>query len=208
MDSAPPDHPSAPGAAWTPRSVEVLTEQRARAIERFTQARVMAEQAATAADRSREARNELSRRLQVLRRQHDALAARTSEQRVRTSQVLGSAAPRRAVIAHRDGRFVHAVIGALGDAGVEVVARLDNGADVVGLAVAEQPDLVLVDDALEMLPAREVVRALREYCPQTLVVAQVDGAGSALREAGAAMVLAREVPPAHAASALLRLVSA
>ncbi|MBW3611859.1 MAG: hypothetical protein KY438_10085, partial [Actinobacteria bacterium] len=68
-------------------------------------------------------------------------------------------------------------------AGVRVVARLDNGADALGVVVAEQPDLVLVEESLAMLPGQEVVREIRQFSPHTLVVAQVaygDRAGQML----------------------------
>jgi DNA-binding NarL/FixJ family response regulator len=83
--------------------------------------------------------------------------------------------------------------------GVDIVGHTDNGAEAVGMAVAEQPDLVLVEDTLAMVPGEQVVRELRKYCPDAVLAAQVaysDRVG-ALLEAGAAMVFTRQIPPAE-----------
>ena len=189
---------------------DLAADQQLAAIERFTAARRMAEDAAAAAARSREMRMDTARALEVVRRQHEAVIARSHEQLRRTGDLLRGHAQRRAVLAHRNEWFLGKVSGVLAQRGITVVAAVDNGADVVGLAVAEQPDLVLVEDTLAMVPGEQVVRDVREYCPAAVIGAQVaygDRIG-ALLEAGASTVFTRRTPPVDVAEELLGLVLA
>ncbi len=91
---------------------------------------------------------------------------------------------------------------------VEVLATVTNGADAVGISVAEQPALVVVDELLAMRSGPDVTAALRELCPDTVVVGYVSGpaAIAELLEAGATSVLTRRVPPAEAAQTFTALV--
>ena len=192
-------------SAWRPRTELDLAAQQLRAIARFNDARRMAEAAGAAAARSREMRMDVTRSLEVLRREHDAVVRRAHEQLRVTGALLRGTPERRVVIAHRNEWFVGKVADALQDSGVLVVAHVDNGADAVGIAVAEQPDLVLVEDTLAMVPGEQVVRDVRGYCPATLVAAQVahgDRVGPFL-DAGASTV-----PPVEAARSLLQLLAA
>lgn len=93
---------------------------------------------------------------------------------------------------------------------MHVVAGTDNGADAVGLTVAEQPDLVLVEDTLSMLTGVEVIREVRRFSAETVVVAQAahgDRVGQLL-DAGASAVFTRRTPPADVALSLLWLICA
>jgi hypothetical protein len=195
---------------WRPRSELDLAAQQLRAIARFNDARSMAEDAAAAVARSREMRMDVSRSLEVLRREHDAVVRRSHEQLRVAGALLSAAADRRVVIAHRNEWFVGKVVRALQDHGLVVVAQVDNGADAVGIAVAEQPDLLVVEDTLAMVPGEQVVRDVRSYCPETLVAAQVaygDRVGPLLH-AGAAAVFTRQVPPLDAVRSMLELLRA
>lgn len=187
-----------------------LASRQLDAITRFTLSQRIAQEAAATAARSRELRMDSERALEVMRREHDAVISRAHEQLRRSGEVLRRTGRRRIVLAHRSEWFVDKVSDVLQAAGWDVVARLDNGADAVGLAVAEQPELVLVEDTLAMLPGEQVVREVRQFCPHTLVAAQVpysDRVG-ALLEAGAVEVFTRQVPPADVASRLLELATA
>ena len=194
--------------AWRPRSELDLAAQQLKAVERFHRARRMREEAAAAAARSRELRMDSARSLEVLRRQHDAVVARADAQLRASGGLLRSTVERRIVVAHRDDWLARRLEQTLEDHGVRVVARTDNGADAVGLVVAEQPDLVLVEDTLAMLPGVEVVREVRQFSPDTLVAAQAAHGGRVgqLLDAGAATVFTRQVPPHEVARSLLRLV--
>lgn len=194
---------------WQPSTEVDLTARQLDAVAAFHRARHAAEAAAGAASRSREMRMDASRRLEVLLREHEALVARSHQQLLASAGLLRTTARRRAVLAHRNAWFASKVSQALQDHGISIVATLDNGADVVGLAIAEQPDLVLVEDTLAMVPGEQVVRSVREFCPGTLVAAQVaygDRVG-ALLEAGATPVFTRQVPPADVAVRLRELVN-
>jgi DNA-binding NarL/FixJ family response regulator len=155
-------------------------------------------------------RMDVSRSLEVLRREHDAVVRRSHDQLRVAGALLSAAADRRVVIAHRNAWFVGKVVRALQDHGLVVVAQVDNGADAVGIAVAEQPDLLVVEDTLAMVPGEQVVRDVRSYCPETLVAAQVaygDRVGPFLH-AGAAAVFTRRVPPLDAVRSMLELLRA
>ena len=197
-------------SAWRPRTELDLAAQQLRAIARFNDARRMAEAAGAAAARSREMRMDVTRSLEVLRREHDAVVRRAHEQLRVTGALLRGTPERRVVIAHRNEWFVGKVADALQDSGVLVVAHVDNGADAVGIAVAEQPDLVLVEDTLAMVPGEQVVRDVRGYCPATLVAAQVAHGDrvAPFLDAGASTVFTRSVPPFDAARSLLQLFAA
>ena len=187
-----------------------LAAQQLQAITRFNDARRMAEGAAAAVARSREMRMDVTRSLEVLRREHDAVVRRSHEQLRLTGALLRGTPERRVVIAHRNEWFVGKVAHALRDHGLSVIAQVDNGADAVGIAVAEQPDLLMVEDTLAMVPGEQVVREVRCYCPETLVAAQVaygDRVGPLLH-AGAATVFTRQVPPLDAVRSMLELLVA
>ena len=203
--------PQGPGSStWRPRSELDLAAQQLQAIARFNDARRTAEAAAGAVARSREMRMDVARSLEVLRREHDAVVGRAHEQLRVTGSMLRGTPARRVVIAHRNDWYAGKITGALQDRGLLVVARVDNGADAVGIAVVEQPDLLVVEDTLAMVPGEQVVRDVRSYCPQTLIAAQVaygDRVG-ALLQAGALAVFTRQVSPAQAVSSMLDLLPA
>lgn len=180
-----------------------------RAIDVFNRSLHLAEQVAAASARTRETRMDSTRRMEVLRRQHQAVVDRAHEQLLASGDLLGGRGAGRVVLAHRQEWFVDRVSAALTDRGLDVVARLDNGADAIGLTLCEQPDLVLVEDALAMVPGVEVVRELRVLCPETRIVAQCGSADrvGALLEAGAAAVYTRQVPPVEVASGMAALVA-
>lgn len=205
-----PPAPVVTGPEWRPRSELDLAAQQLHAVERFNRARRSREEAVSAAARSREMRMDAARSLEVLRRQHDAVVSRAHDQLVASGHLLHTVARRRAVLAHRNDWFLRTVSSALEASGVHVVACTDNGADAVGIIVAEQPDLVLAEDTLSMLPGAAVVREVRHYAPTTVVTAQVahgDRVGELL-DAGAHSVFTRRVPPADVGLSLLRLVGA
>jgi CheY-like chemotaxis protein len=209
-------HPPAPDAVvpvapdWQPRSEIDLAAQQLLAVERFNRVCHVREQAAAAAARSRELRMDAARSIEVLHRQHDALVARADAQLRASGQLLPTTARRRVVLAHRNDWLLQKLTRTFEDRGVHVAARTDNGADAVGLIVAEQPDLVLVEDTLAMLTGCEVVREVRRFSPHTVVVAQAAHGGRVgqLLDAGATTVFTRQVPPHDVARSMLQLIRA
>jgi DNA-binding NarL/FixJ family response regulator len=145
----------------------------------------------------------------VLRAQHRAIVQRTEMHLDASVHLLARRVHSRAVIVHRSEWFTRKLGDELAAAGVEVVGALENGAEGVGVVVAEQPDLLVVEDTLPMVAGEEVVRESRRFAPSTLVVAQVayDDRVAPLLEAGAAAAYTRRVPPAQFARDVLALLA-
>ena len=156
---------------------------------------------------SREMRLDLDRRMDVVRRQHEAMVARINEQLAVGLRLARSASGPRAVLVHRNEWYRDKVLEGLRAGGVDVVAVLDNGADAVGVTVAEQPDLLFVEDKLPMIGGPEVISQVSLFAPNTLTAAQVahEGAVAEALDAGAVAAFARRVPPAEVARELCRL---
>ncbi len=200
--------PDAP--AWTPLSAADLARRQVEAIDRWHRARKASEQTADLLARTREARLDRDRLLGITRREHEAIVLRTAEQLRDSARVLRREAGRRVVVVHRNDWFKDKVCGVFADHGIDVVARLDNGADAVGACVAEQPDLLLVEDSLPMLSGAQVVRRASVLSPHTISAAHVghDAAVATLLDAGARSAWTRRVPPADVALELCRLLDA
>jgi CheY-like chemotaxis protein len=190
-----------------PSLVEVTARQIA-AVDAFHRARRVAEQAAAAAASSREMRMDLARRVEVMRREHHAIMERAEHALRDSGRLLARRAPT-AFVAHRQEWFTGKVTGLLQAHGVDVLGRTDVGADMVGWALAEQPDLVLVDDTLAMLPGVDVVRQIRRYCDTTVIGATVGYSDriQAMLDAGASTVHVRAVPPAKVVDDLMALLA-
>lgn len=202
-------HTAAPSHRSPFNELELAVEQVA-AIDRFNRARRAHELALAATARTREMRLDSARSLDVLRRQHAALVERAHSQLRASGQQLGRGGACRVVLAHRNAWFLDRVQTVLQDSDAEVVALTDNGADAIGIVVAEQPDLVLLEDALLMVPGEEVVRQTRLHAPRALVAVQTAHGGGVARllDAGAAAVYTRQVPPRDVALSLLELAHA
>jgi DNA-binding NarL/FixJ family response regulator len=151
---------------------------------------------------------DLARRLDVIRAEHRAIVARTDAQLRSSVELLQRTTPQRAIVVHRNTWFMDKVAADLGLRHIEVVARLTNGAEAVGAVVAEQPDLLLVEDSLPMMSGEDVVREVRTFAPSTRIGAQVayDDRIAAMLEAGAHSAYTRRVPPADVAAALAGLL--
>ncbi|MDP9376967.1 MAG: hypothetical protein M3P40_05255 [Actinomycetota bacterium] len=142
-----------------------LAEAQLRGIERFNRSRHMREVAAGAVTGSREAHMDAARELAILRREHDALVARAQRQLEDSGSHCLGTPQRTVVIAHRNEWFVGKVADAVRNGGHTVLPHIANGADAVGFVTAEQPDLVLVEDRLEMMSGVEAVPS-SETCAQ------------------------------------------
>lgn len=159
--------------------------------------------------RSREHRMDYHRRLDALRRTHEAVVARTQDFLGRDPSPLMAKPMARAVLAHCQEWFADKVSGALAVSGVQVVAVTGNAADALGLTIAEQPELILVGERLEMLRPPELIAELALFAPSAAVVVQVpDGDDiGAMLDAGARSVLTRQVPPSDVAETMTALLS-
>jgi CheY-like chemotaxis protein len=189
------------------QQVMSLSERQLAGIEAFNQARQASERAAELAVRSRETRMDASRRLEVIRREHEAVIARTDAQLRASGDLLARSGALRALVAHRHPWFSKKLVELLQRYDVHVVDQLENGAEAIGFVVAEQPDLVLVEDGLTMVPGDEVVREMRHYAPATLITAQVASSDriGLLLDAGADKVVTRQLRPDEVVSQALAL---
>ena len=183
-----------------------LAARRLQPIAAFHHTSAIAAWAAAAGQGSREMRQQDTRRLEVLRRKHQAVIERAHEQ-LRSSGVRPAAARRRRVVL-ADRRPSDGVVAALEGHGIRVVAQVDDGADAVGIAVVEQPDVVVVREPLGMVASEEVVRDVRRYSPRTGIVALAvtRERARACAAAGATVVLPGQVPIPDLVSHLLRMV--
>jgi CheY-like chemotaxis protein len=201
MTQDPPDrrHPDVP-----------LTRRQRDAVDAWNRARAVAEEAAASRTASREMRMDVTRRLEVLRAQHRAMVEQAQKHLAASARVLAGGADRRAVLVHRNEWFCRTLSTELSRRGIAVVEVLGNGAEGVGVVVAEQPDLLVVEDTLPMVPGEEVVRDARRFSPTTLVVAQVayEDRIVPLMDAGAHAAYTRRVPPAEFATGAAVLLDA
>jgi CheY-like chemotaxis protein len=161
-------------------------------------------------DRShtREGRLDAARAVEALRRAHSALVDHVAAQSQADEAPLSSAATRRLVVVHRNAWFAEKVRRLVAEQGVQVVAEVDNGADGLGILVAEQPDLLLLEDALPMVTGEEIAREAARFAAPTAVVVQVTDEAriGPLMDAGAVAVFHRRVPPVDVANELGALV--
>ena len=153
---------------------------------------------------SREQRLDLARRRDVVARQREALLTWTARQLRDSGEPLHSLAPVRVVLAHRNAWFRSKVVAGLQDSGISVVAEPENGADAVGIVVAEQPDVLLLEDKLPMVSGLELCREVPRWAPRTVLAVQVaeEWQVGPFLEAGAATVFTRRTPPADVAAEL------
>ena len=192
--------------AWESRTDLQLLSDQLQAIEAWHRDRRQRVEAADLRGVTREMRLDLNRRLDARRREQAALLARAEEQLRRGPELL--ARRPRAVLVHRREWVRNKVAEELVLSGVHVLALLDNGADAIGVTVVEQPDLLLVEDALPMRSGAEVIREIRQYSAGTRIAAHVDGtdAVATALDAGASAAFTRRAAPAAIAAGLLALV--
>lgn len=189
------------------QTIPLLLRQVA-AIDVWTRTRRDQQQTLLTEPISREGRLDAARQLEALDRAHASLVARLDLALAADVGALQASTAPRAVLAHRHEWFVQKLAEALTELGIRVLAVLDNGADAVGAVVAEQPELLLVEEALPMLTGQQVIAETAFFSPATLAVVQVsqgDRVGSLL-DAGARMALTRQVPPADVAAQMVALL--
>lgn len=192
------------------RTPASLLFRQLEALDAWNAARRQREHALLTGPASREGRVDAARRLEVLRHAHSTVLARADSFLDGQLIPLPIAVGLRAVIAHRQGWFVDKLRHELAMRGVAVIAATDNGAEALGLTVAEQPDLLVTGDTLSMMSAAELLCEASLFAASTLRAAQVahgDGVGLVL-DAGAHSAFARQVPPQEMARDLVALVAA
>jgi CheY-like chemotaxis protein len=182
---------------------DVLLDQ-LRGIDAWTRAHSL-RAPGDAAAASRESRLDLARRMDVVTRQRQAVVDWTERQLRRSGHLLRSVAAPRAVVAHRQEWFSGRLVSGLEAGGVVVLADLANGAEALGVLVAEQPDFLVLEDKLPMVRGLELAEAAARYAPSTLVVVQVANEWEIgpFLDAGATRVYTRRIPPSDIVADLL-----
>ena len=155
----------------------------------------------------RDQRVEVARREQAMSRQVEALRRRTEQSLTASRQVITAGAPR-VLVAQRQSWTGAALCSALlalrGDA---YVVQAVDGAEAVGIAIADQPDLLVLDDRLPLMNADEVIPAVRQFSARTLVAvaASTRQEVTAALDAGAGYAFVR-TSAAHTARTVLGLL--
>jgi CheY-like chemotaxis protein len=182
-----------------------LLAAQVQGIDAWNRSNQLSKGAAEVIGITREMRLDLSHRMEARRREHAALVARVDEQLRASGQLLTSRRPVRAVVAHRNAWLSGKVTSRLEERGVLIVGVFTDGADAAGTVVAEQPELVFLEDRLPSLAGSDLVRRVREFSPGTVIGAQVeDSRGIApLVDVGAHAVFTRRIPPLDVADQLL-----
>lgn len=183
------------------RNHEQVQQERHDAVQAFQRDRERPIEVEPGNGAAREARQEHERRLAVRERELTAL--------LQTRQRPDDGSPC-AVVLHRQPWTRSALCAELARAGVVVVADLDDGAAGLGTVVAEQPDLLVVEQQLPWVDGLAVVREVRRYSPATRIAVHLDlpGAEAAALEAGADAVFVRATRAQDIVPRLLGLVSA
>lgn len=186
------------------RRVHDKDRWREKALLRLT--RTLAQHSADPSALPREARLDEARLRDVLQRQRVALLDRRAQLADEARTPIDQRP--RIVVIHRQPWFRDKLHDAATNLGLYVVAGTDNGADGVGIAAAEQPAAVVLDEHVAMQTSTEVLRQLNLYCPHTRVLVHVESQSrlGTFLDAGADQVVVRTVPPADIAVALLTLV--
>jgi CheY-like chemotaxis protein len=167
-----------------------LRRRQVEAIDAWHERRRQQEATAGSVDDSRELRIDRMRQADVLRREHSMIVQHCDVHLRSSGGPVWREGPR-AVVVHRHAWRASQLADALQHRGVRVVAVLENGADAVGAAVVEQPELVILSEVLPMVSSVEVVRELHALAPHTTAVVLVEHRSSVrnLAAAGAALTL-------------------
>jgi CheY-like chemotaxis protein len=184
--------------SYRTRSVEELLQAQCDGTRAWFVASKAREMFENSRRESREAKIDARRRLDALRRANAALVARSKVAVVVAQQLPPGAAPRALVVHRQDWMRGKLVLGLRGQ-GLEIVAEATDGAEALGIAIAEQPDLVVIEDRVPSMTTTEVLRSLREFAPGTVSAAQVEHGDEKeeMLEAGASVVFSRRTPPAE-----------
>ncbi len=195
---------------WRPRSSVELILDRVRAIGSWVQDPV-GHQPACAPKGGRvprQMRLDLAGELAARRATHAAVLARAELQLRQTGDLMWADSSCRAVLAHRDVWWRERVADCLSALGVQVIAKAGDGVDAVGALVVEQPDLIVVQDLLPLLPGLQVVRQARRYAPSSLIAAHLLDSRQAqsFLSAGADVAFSRPDRPGEVAEQLVALL--
>ncbi|MCU1588511.1 MAG: hypothetical protein JWN31_2004 [Frankiales bacterium] len=188
---------------YVARSASELEQDRLAGVNAWNESARLLEASESARQENRQAGTEARRRIEALRRTNAALLRRSTAAADASVEIIGKPVPR-AVVVHRLEWMRGRLATCLMANDIDVVATEDDGADALGITIAEQPDLLVVEDRLPSVPAEELLTRLQEFAPRTLVATQVehDSDADLMLAAGAAAVFNRRVPPAQVCAQL------
>lgn len=148
--------------------------------------------AVPAAGLSREQRMDLVRRAEALARMAEVAAEQQT-------QPTGPPSRPRVLIAYQQPWFAEAPTHCLQRQDIDVVGVVTDGAQAVGLAVAAQPDVALIDAVLSRMSGIEVLRDLQTFAAQIRTVMRVahDNDVHAMLQAGATAAWLRTCSPSR-----------
>ncbi len=110
------------------------------------------------------------------RRQQETLQARAAMSLAAAPPPVASTDQLRAVVIHPHVYQRRTLVKALtSDGRCVVIADASDGAAAVGLAVIEQPDLVLLSQQMTYMTGFEAAPEIRRYAPRTTIAMQVAG---------------------------------
>lgn len=171
------------------RDIAELTGRQVRGIDAFACWRRAVE-----ADGGREHALDAASRPVALRRMHEAVVAQADR------PVAGpwGDLSRTALLVVSDASFGRAVRRLLEEQGVSVIGVTAIGPEAVGWAVAQQPDLLVIEASLIELDGEDTVRHVRRFCPHATIAARVEhsSAISDMLDAGADASYVRSVSAA------------
>ena len=119
-------------------------------------------------------------------------------------------AARTVLIVHRHQWFTGPLSQSLADDDTAVPYVIADGAEGIGIMVAEQPDVVVIEDRLSSVTAVDFVTRARVLAPRTAVAVQIATAETSTEvlTAGARAVFTRRLAPADAAQHVKALLTA
>lgn len=151
---------------------------------------------------TREQRLDRDRDRQARLRERDALLSCLDRQLAGTR--TAPTRPR-AVLAHRNAWFRGRLAAALHACRIDVVVAVEDGAEALGSAVAEQPEVVLVQERLPSLSGLQVLSAAAAHARRAVLAVQVAHPEHAAAHlaAGAHVVVGPSLPADEVAQRLL-----
>ena len=204
----PPVDADHPERSWGAASEADLVIGQILAIDAWF--RACPEASVPATKSSREDRMERDRQRRTLEAISSAIRSRTALGQEDDNAPKSKPGSLRAVVAHRNPWFVQTLSAVLAEYGVHMVDQLVNGAEAIGVTIAEQPDLLVIEDAMALLTGVQAVQLAGRYAPRTLTAVQVGHRERIQRllEAGADVAFVRSVPLRDVAGDLTALVEA
>jgi hypothetical protein len=164
------------------------------ALDAWNAFRQQRERQLTAAELSRDERMFARFEIESMLRTHAAVLHRVTLALASAGDAATSPSPT-AVIAHRSQWFGDRVRRAVEASGTRVLECTDNGAEALGVVIAEQPDCVFASDRLAMVSGEQLVAQTTCYSPLTQLFVHAEQDPEApFQRAGCVVLTSRHRP--------------